>query len=106
MHCVFHADSGNRTTASFEAKPGQETAVANFPAGALPLANAELGTISWFALRFGSGAAQHAAHDREGRSACGEKCLPGRATETRGANLPRESGHGLATEFRDDVLNK
>ena len=36
-----------------EAKPGQETAVANFLAGALPLANAELGTVSWFALRFG-----------------------------------------------------
>ena len=36
-----------------EAKPGQETAVANFLASALPLANAELGTVSWFALRFG-----------------------------------------------------
>ncbi|WP_144160577.1 putative quinol monooxygenase [Paraburkholderia sp. BCC1885] len=36
-----------------EAKPGQETAVANFLAGALPLANAELGTVAWFALRFG-----------------------------------------------------
>jgi quinol monooxygenase YgiN len=36
-----------------EAKPGQETAVADFLAGALPLANAELGTVAWFALRFG-----------------------------------------------------
>jgi quinol monooxygenase YgiN len=36
-----------------EAKPGQETAVADFLAGALPLANAETGTTSWFALRFG-----------------------------------------------------
>ncbi|WP_431261365.1 putative quinol monooxygenase [Roseateles chitinivorans] len=36
-----------------EAKPGQETAVADFLAGALPLANAESGTTSWFALRFG-----------------------------------------------------
>ena len=36
-----------------EAKPGQETAVANFLASALPLANAELGTVAWFALRFG-----------------------------------------------------
>lgn len=36
-----------------EAKPGQESAVADFLANALPLANAEPGTISWFALRFG-----------------------------------------------------
>jgi len=36
-----------------EAKPGQETAVADFLAGALPLANAEPATESWFALRFG-----------------------------------------------------
>ena len=36
-----------------EAKPGQETAVANFLAGALPLANAEAGTSAWFALKFG-----------------------------------------------------
>ena len=36
-----------------EAKPGQEAVVADFLAGALPLANAESGTTSWFALRFG-----------------------------------------------------
>ena len=36
-----------------EAKPGQEAAVADFLAGALPLANAESGTTAWFALRFG-----------------------------------------------------
>jgi hypothetical protein len=36
-----------------EAKPGQEDAVAALLAGALPLANAELGTTAWFALRFG-----------------------------------------------------
>lgn len=36
-----------------EAKPGQEAAVAAFLAGALPLANAELQTTTWFALRFG-----------------------------------------------------
>lgn len=36
-----------------EAKPGQETAVADFLSGALPLANAESGTVAWFALRFG-----------------------------------------------------
>lgn len=36
-----------------EAKPGQEDAVAAFLAGALPLANAESDTVSWFALRFG-----------------------------------------------------
>lgn len=34
------------------AKPGQETVLADFLAGALPLANAESGTTSWFALRF------------------------------------------------------
>lgn len=36
-----------------EAKPGKEAAVADFLAGALPLANAESGTTAWFALRFG-----------------------------------------------------
>jgi len=36
-----------------EAKPGQETALAEFLAGALPLANAESGTTAWFALKFG-----------------------------------------------------
>ena len=36
-----------------EAKPGKEAAVADFLAGALPLANAESGTTCWFALKFG-----------------------------------------------------
>ena len=36
-----------------EARPGQETAVANFLAGALPRANAGAGTTAWFALKFG-----------------------------------------------------
>ncbi len=36
-----------------EAKPGQEAAVADFLADALPLANAESGTTAWFALKFG-----------------------------------------------------
>ena len=36
-----------------EAKPGKEAAVADFLAGALPLANAETGTTAWFALKFG-----------------------------------------------------
>ena len=36
-----------------EAKPGQEAAVADFLASALPLANAESGTTAWFALKFG-----------------------------------------------------
>ena len=36
-----------------EAKPGKESAVAEFLAGALPLANAESGTTAWFALKFG-----------------------------------------------------
>ena len=36
-----------------EARPGKEAAVADFLAGALPLANAESGTTAWFALKFG-----------------------------------------------------
>jgi quinol monooxygenase YgiN len=36
-----------------EAKLGQESALAAFLENALPLANAELGTTAWFALRFG-----------------------------------------------------
>ena len=36
-----------------QAKTGQEQAVADFLAGALPLANAEAATAAWFALRFG-----------------------------------------------------
>ncbi len=41
--------------ARLEAKPGQEQAVADFLSGALPLAQAEAGTTSWFALQFGPG---------------------------------------------------
>jgi quinol monooxygenase YgiN len=36
-----------------EAKPGKESAVAEFLAGALPLAQEELGTTTWFAVKFG-----------------------------------------------------
>jgi quinol monooxygenase YgiN len=36
-----------------EAKPGKESAVANFLKGALPLANQESTTPVWFALRLG-----------------------------------------------------
>jgi quinol monooxygenase YgiN len=36
-----------------EAKPGKEAAVAAFLQGGLALANAEAGTVTWFALRLG-----------------------------------------------------
>ena len=36
-----------------QAKPGKEAEVAKFLASALPLAQAEAGTTSWFALQFG-----------------------------------------------------
>ncbi len=36
-----------------EAKPGKENEVAQFIAGALPLAQEEAGTTVWFAVRFG-----------------------------------------------------
>jgi quinol monooxygenase YgiN len=36
-----------------EAKPGKAEEVAEFLKGALPAANNEPGTVSWFALRFG-----------------------------------------------------
>ena len=38
--------------ARLHAKAGQEAALGDFLAGALPLANAESGTTSWFALKF------------------------------------------------------
>src|ERR1700736_3897360 len=37
----------------FEAKPGKEKEVAEFLRSALPLVNAEPGTISWFAIQEG-----------------------------------------------------
>ena len=40
--------------ARVEAKPGKEEAVLDFLKSALPLAQAEEGTISWYALRIGS----------------------------------------------------
>ena len=40
--------------ARLEAKPGKEQALADFLASALPLAQAESGTIAWFALKLGS----------------------------------------------------
>ncbi|NIJ52878.1 putative quinol monooxygenase [Dyadobacter arcticus] len=39
--------------ARLEAKPGKEQEVADFIAGALPLAMEEEGTINWFALQMG-----------------------------------------------------
>ena len=36
-----------------EAKPGKEKEVADFLRSALPLVNAEVGTISWFAIQEG-----------------------------------------------------
>lgn len=36
-----------------EAKPGKESAVASFLAGAVPLVEAEPATVAWFALRLG-----------------------------------------------------
>jgi quinol monooxygenase YgiN len=36
-----------------EARPGKESAVAEFLAGALPLAQEELGTTTWFAVKLG-----------------------------------------------------
>jgi quinol monooxygenase YgiN len=39
--------------ARLEAKPGKENELASFLAGALPLAEAEPATTSWFALRLG-----------------------------------------------------
>lgn len=39
--------------ARLEAKPGKEGALADFLASALPLAQAEAGTIAWFALKLG-----------------------------------------------------
>jgi quinol monooxygenase YgiN len=40
--------------ARLEAKPGKEEALAEFLKSALPLAQAEAGTIAWFALKLGS----------------------------------------------------
>lgn len=39
--------------ARLEAKPGKEQQVADFLKSALPLAEAEPGTIRWYALQFG-----------------------------------------------------
>jgi quinol monooxygenase YgiN len=39
--------------ARLEAKPGKEEEVANFLAGALPLAQQEEATTAWFAIRLG-----------------------------------------------------
>jgi len=40
--------------ARLEAKPGKEKALADFLTSALPLAQAEGGTIAWFALKLGT----------------------------------------------------
>jgi len=39
--------------ARLEAKPGKEQALADFLVSALPLAQGEAGTITWFALKLG-----------------------------------------------------
>ena len=40
--------------AKLEAKPGKEAEVESFLKGALPLVQAETGTIAWFAIRTGN----------------------------------------------------
>ena len=40
--------------AKLEAKPGKEAEVESFLKGALPLVQAEIGTIAWFAIRMGT----------------------------------------------------
>jgi quinol monooxygenase YgiN len=40
--------------ARMEAKPGKEAEVDAFLRGALPIVQAELGTIAWFAIRIGT----------------------------------------------------
>src|ERR1700724_4241514 len=54
-----------------EAKPGKEREVADFLRSALPLVNAEAGTISWFAIQEGpsSFAIFDTFDDETGRSA-------------------------------------
>lgn len=54
-----------------EAKPGKEQAVADFLGGALPLVEAEPGTVAWFAIRTGpsSFAIFDAFPDEAGRDA-------------------------------------
>jgi putative tryptophan/tyrosine transport system substrate-binding protein len=44
-----------------EAKPGKEKEVADFLRSAVPLVNAEVGTISWFAIQEGPARAQQSA---------------------------------------------
>ena len=46
-----------------EAKPGKETAVAQFLEGALPLANQESTTPVWFALRLGPSSGAPGAYE-------------------------------------------
>ncbi len=54
-----------------KAKPGKEADVARFLAGAVPLVQAETGTLAWFALQFGPGdfAICDAFPDEAGRNA-------------------------------------
>src|SRR3984893_10096040 len=53
-----------------EAKPGKEKQVADFLRSAVPLVNAEVGTISWFAIREGPAlhASFHTSDDEAGRN--------------------------------------
>jgi quinol monooxygenase YgiN len=51
-----HAEESTPKFALFarlEAKPGKEKAAEDFLRGALPLAQEEAGTVTWYALRFG-----------------------------------------------------
>lgn len=48
-----HLEVNVALLARLEAKPGKEETVANFLSGALPLAQAEPATITWYALRLG-----------------------------------------------------
>ena len=78
-----------------EAKPGQEAAVAEFLAGALPLANAESGTTAWFALTFGPSTfgVFDAFADEAGREAIDDRgVVVGQAER---GELRRQLGHEI-----------
>ena len=59
-----------------QAKPGKEREVADFLRSAIPLVNAEAGTISWFAIQ--EGPSSFAIFDTFGDEAAREAHLSGR----------------------------
>ena len=87
-----------------EAKPGKEKQVADFLRSAVPLVNAEVGTISWFAIQmWPSSFAIFDTFDTGSRARCSSQRRGGSGFDGKGAgrrSICQSAGNSQARDSR------